>query len=168
MAVDVQAQALTEGFVPPTSDDMQMALNRLQRRVPLGATNLDLGLKTALKMFEGNAARGIIYIGDGMSTANLIHSDDLRALVAVLRKEHVPVHSYAVGPRTDMQLLGILAAQTGGVVLVDQGRTIWRSREKGGTGIVVCGGSPGALPVGGRKWSRRSLIFCRRTCPHSR
>src|SRR5262249_14503465 len=54
----------------------------------------------------------------GMSTANLIHPDNLRKLVEQLRKEHIPVHSYVVGPKTDLQLLGVLAQQTGGKVVI--------------------------------------------------
>src|SRR5207244_3371006 len=61
-----------------------------------------------------------IYIGDGMSTGKLITSPAMKSLLAQLRKQEVPVHSFAVGPRTDLNLLGILAEHTGGVVLVDE------------------------------------------------
>ncbi len=39
-----------------------------------------------------------------------------------MKDARVAVHSYAVGSKTDMQLLGILATQTGGVVKYDNGQ----------------------------------------------
>ena len=38
-------------------------------------------------------------------------------MTAGLAEQHIPVVSYGVGPRVDRQILGILAEQTGGVVL---------------------------------------------------
>ncbi len=64
-------------------------------------------------------ARSIIYIGDGMSTGKLVNVQEFRTLISQLRARHIPVNSFAVGPRTDLQVLGILAQHTGGVVIVD-------------------------------------------------
>ena len=67
------------------------------------------------------APRGVLrlYIGDGMSTANLLGSDAIHPIVDRLTSQHVPVSSYAIGPRVDTQLLACLANQTGGVMAVD-------------------------------------------------
>ena len=55
-----------------------------------------------------------------MSSAKLISLPEMAALTGKLAQQHVPVHSYAVGPKKDLQLLGTLGAYTGGVVLSDE------------------------------------------------
>ncbi len=119
-AVDVKSQQLTDGFVSPTGDAVQQATNQLNKRVPLGATNLYRALSAALDTIDSRRRTSILVIGDGMSTASLIQSPELQQLLDKLRTAQVPVHSYAVGPKTDLHLLGTLAQQTGGVVLFDR------------------------------------------------
>ena len=46
-----------------------------------------------------------LYIGDGMSTANLLGSASFGDLIQKLRDGHIPVSSYAIGPRLDGVLL---------------------------------------------------------------
>ncbi|MCA9071455.1 MAG: VWA domain-containing protein, partial [Planctomycetaceae bacterium] len=118
-AVDLQTQALTDGFVSVRGTDSASALQKLHRRLPLGATNLGQALNRALQDLSDGPASSILYIGDGMSAANLLPKEELRDLTAKLREHQVPVHSYAVGPRKDLQLLGVLAQQTGGYVQFD-------------------------------------------------
>jgi hypothetical protein len=122
-AVDMQSKPLSKGFFAPQAAETKAALGELQRRVPLGATSLQPGLAAALTALTGAAAKdraqSIVYIGDGMSTGKLVDVQEFRTLVAELRTKHVPVSSFAVGPRTDLQVLGVLAQHTGGVVVVD-------------------------------------------------
>ena len=118
-AVDVQAEALDEGFNSPRSDAVQTSLDALQSRVPLGATNLHAVLDAALQAAPADRPADITYIGDGMSTADLIESAELRGLLAKLRQRQVPVNSFGVGPQMNLHLLGILAHQTGGLVTYD-------------------------------------------------
>ncbi|MDQ3332315.1 MAG: VWA domain-containing protein, partial [Planctomycetota bacterium] len=118
LAVDVTAEPLTDGFVSP-QEALTQGLAALDKRVPLGATDLALGLDAALSAFEQGSAGSIIYIGDGMSAANLLKTGELKSLTASLRNRHVPVHALAVGPDTDWHLLGVLAHHTGGVVELD-------------------------------------------------
>ena len=120
VAVDVEVKSLSDDFHAPAATQTQAALAQLKRRVPLGATGLEAALNDSLSMFSGDRARSIIYIGDGMSTGKLIDVAALQQLVDKLRERHVAVHSYAVGPRTDLQLLGLLATHTGGYILVDE------------------------------------------------
>src|SRR5262249_26059866 len=108
-----------DDFSPPQSDETRAAVAKLKRIVPLGATDLARALETALEAPSGERGRSVIYIGDGMSTANLVKLPELRDLLARFRKAHVPVTSFAVGPRTDLQLLGTIAVHTGGAVFVD-------------------------------------------------
>ena len=119
-AVDVNSHRLTDGFVSPVGDAARQAIAKLNKRIPLGATKLRQAIGTAMEAIDGNRPASILYIGDGMSTANLIQSAELQKTVSELRARHIPVHSYAVGPRTDVHLLGVLAQQTGGVVLFDR------------------------------------------------
>jgi hypothetical protein len=118
-ACDVKVKPLADDFFPPQSAETREAVTKLQRIVPLGATAMQPALEAALKSLPGDRARSILYIGDGMSTAQLIQVPELRALLARMRQARAPVHSFAVGPRTDLQLLGTLAEHTGGVVFVD-------------------------------------------------
>ncbi len=119
MAVDLQTQSITQGWTDPRGDAAQDALKTLSRRAPLGATDLAGGLDEALSRVTGERPTSIIYIGDGMSMAELLDAGETGQLVRRLAMQRVPVHSYAVGPKKDLQLLGILAQQTGGVVLFD-------------------------------------------------
>ncbi len=118
-AVDLQTQPLTPGLVSVRSEEVAQAMTKFQRRLPLGATNLGQALTVALEGVEEGTASSILYIGDGMSAANLLPTAELRDLTKQLYDRRVPVHSYAVGPRTDLQLLGALAQQTGGYVQFD-------------------------------------------------
>ncbi|MCH7687031.1 MAG: VWA domain-containing protein, partial [Planctomycetes bacterium] len=120
IAADVGTKELTKGFVSPNGEAIQSAYAELQRRVPLGATDLHQALHTALNRLDGSQGGSILYIGDGMSTANLIQSAQLQELLKKLLESKIPVHSYAVGARTDLHLLGILAQRTGGVVEIDR------------------------------------------------
>ena len=59
-------------------------------------------------MFRACAA---LYIGDGMSTANLIIGNEAASLVDHLHGRQVPVIGYAIGPRIDVPLLACLAGK---------------------------------------------------------
>ena len=47
MAVDMKAMPMSAGFVAPQGPEMQAALAKLNGRTPLGATDLEAGLRTA-------------------------------------------------------------------------------------------------------------------------
>lgn len=119
VAVDVATKQLSKGFVAPRGDEIDAAVKALNSRFPAGATNLPAAIDVALKSFDTQRPGSVLYIGDGMSTANLLQQSDLNSLMNQLRERQVAVHSYAVGPQTDLPLLGIIGQQTGGVVLFD-------------------------------------------------
>lgn len=119
IAIDVTTKSMHEGFVAPQGDQTEAALTALKQRAPLGATNLLRGLQAALESLDKNSPGSVLYIGDGMSTAQLVQSKELQTTVAEFRTRKIPFHSYVVGPQTDLQLLGILGQQTGGLVLID-------------------------------------------------
>jgi hypothetical protein len=116
---DVKVKPLSDDFQLAPSAETKEAVAKLQRVVPLGATALQPALEAALNALTDDHGRSIVYIGDGMSTAQLIQLPELRDLLSRARQMHAPIHSFAVGPRTDLQLLGTLAEHTGGVVFVD-------------------------------------------------
>ncbi|NQT12542.1 MAG: VWA domain-containing protein, partial [Planctomycetes bacterium] len=119
VAVDVNAIGMTKSFVAAGSEEMSGALEKLEARVPLGATDMQGAVTAAVARFAdaGSNARSVVYIGDGMSTANLVGTESFEQLVATLVENQIAVSSYAVGPRLDEQVLGALAANTGGQVL---------------------------------------------------
>jgi hypothetical protein len=119
-AVDSTLEALQDSFSQPQSAEVEQALSKLSKRVPLGASDLRPALEASLETLAKERAGSIIYVGDGMSTAGILQTEEMRGLVARLRERQVPVHSYAVGPRIDHRLLGVLAQHTGGVLMLDE------------------------------------------------
>src|SRR5262249_20014455 len=99
-----------------------VALKKLQGELPLGTTNMEAVLRTTVDQFEKGADtnRVVIYIGDGLSTANLLGTAAFAELMEKLRDERISVSSYAIGPRRDANLLAALANQTGGNLYIDE------------------------------------------------
>lgn len=118
-AYDVEPVALTRGFVSPETA-RNVSGDKLSRRVPAGAGNMLDAIKAASSTIDGIDAAAITVIGDGMSVAKLMQPKDLDASLSALRANGVAVHAYGVGSNIDVQVLGILAQQTGGVALVDK------------------------------------------------
>jgi hypothetical protein len=119
LASDVAADDLTSGFVAPESPELAAGLQRLLDRVPLGSSSLELALRKALENFQGDRAKSITYIGDGFSTAQLIAFSSMQKLIHDVRQAAAPINSFAIGPRTDLMLLGSLAQHTGGQLFID-------------------------------------------------
>ncbi len=121
VAVDLTSVPLTESFVAADSQAWQDAVLALQSRVPLGATDLPLALRSALARFSAGsaAAKSIVYFGDGVSAANVIVPEQFVALCEESVGVQVPVSGYAVGPRCDGPLLASLANHTGGMLVID-------------------------------------------------
>lgn len=121
MAIDLDAVAMGEGFLRPGSQELKAARQQLAMRTPLGSTDLLVGLQTAVDAFSDSADvnRSVVYIGDGISRANLLNDRELQSILGQLIAEHVSVTSYAIGPQRDISLLAVLANHTGGMVLVD-------------------------------------------------
>jgi hypothetical protein len=125
LAVDLHAVDLSGSFAGPVSQEMRAAFTKLDQREPLGSTDLAAALRAAVKSFDPNAARAraVVYIGDGMTKANFFTSDEFAALTSELVAAQAPVHSYAIGPQRDLQLLAALANHTGGTLYVDATET---------------------------------------------
>ncbi len=120
-AVDVQAEPLMTTFDAPQSAACQSGLKTLSERVPLGATNQLACLRSVLNELPADQPAAIVYIGDGMSAAHLAPPAQVAELAAEMRGHHVTISSLAVGPEVDVEMLGTLAEQTGGITLLTKG-----------------------------------------------
>jgi uncharacterized membrane protein YgcG len=142
-AVDSDVKPMTKGFVPAGSAELKSAVVAIKRRIPLGASNLMPALRSAMNGATAESRRVVTYIGDGMSTSQLIDPATMRTYVEECRDARVVVSAYAVGPRTDLVLLGILAHQTGGVLMIDEVIDDTRSTAKDlGADLAVAQAQP--------------------------
>ena len=118
LASDVETVVLSGGLVDATDSKFETAVARLQKRVPLGTTNLSLALRTALAQFsQSSAQKTIVYIGDGINRNSLLTPEEHRALVDDLVTRQVTVSSLAIGPVVDVANLAAFANNTGGIFL---------------------------------------------------
>ena len=70
---------------------------------------------------DSTAARSVVYIGDGLSRANLLIGEDYTNLVKDLAANKVAGSSLAIGREQNVQILASIANLTGGMVQVDNG-----------------------------------------------
>ncbi|HEY2826681.1 MAG TPA: hypothetical protein VGJ04_03695, partial [Pirellulales bacterium] len=127
VAVDLKPIPLTKSFVAPRGQEMQAALAQLDRRVPLGATDLEAALKNIEDSYAGDSTgqRTAIYIGDGQSNANVEGSGALD-LLDRLAHDHISVNSFVVGPANNSGVLAAVANRTGGVLVLDSDKLAGR------------------------------------------
>ena len=121
-ALDLDAISLTNGFVSADSATMDQAIERLENRLPLGATDISSMIESAIVQFgehEQGGAQSVVYIGDGMSRAGLISAQRFEELMKRLASERISVSSLAIGPERDVELLAVLANHTGGNLYIN-------------------------------------------------
>ncbi len=121
VAVDLEPVELTEGFVSPKSVDLDQAVAALQRRVPLGSTDMGGVLDYADAAFDADssAARNAVYVGDGVSKARLLQSESFGEATQKLAKDHIAFSSFVIGPERNIPLLAAVANRTGGNLYAD-------------------------------------------------
>jgi len=119
-AADLELVPLHDAPVAAKSSEIESALGRLRARAPLGATDIAGVFTSAGKELAAAPAhaRRIVYIGDGMSKASLLESQDFQLVIDAFKADRVSVSSIAVGPRKDIAVLAALANHTGGSVAV--------------------------------------------------
>ncbi|KAA5547347.1 VWA domain-containing protein [Roseiconus nitratireducens] len=118
-AADVDAVSLTDAFAKSDESSVSAAMERLGRRLPLGNTNMVSvidAVRGSLLAESRDHTRSIVYIGDGASIDATGNEQRFSALVDALRADRISVHSVAIGPTANVQLMAILANQTGGVL----------------------------------------------------
>ncbi|MDR3109259.1 MAG: hypothetical protein LBU65_06170 [Planctomycetaceae bacterium] len=119
-AVDLEAEPLTDDFVSLDSQELNNAVVTLANRVPLGATNLGAALDVAESAFDNRnvkAKRNVVLIGSGNSNAKQVTLAQFKRYVSKFTDKRIPVSACAVGARTNLNALGALVNQTGGVLL---------------------------------------------------
>lgn len=114
VAVDSTFDALSDDFVAPGSNEFAAAIQKLSDRTPMGATDLGACLKRAVALADVELPASLLYIGDGVSSANLLSSQDLSQIVTSMNDAQISFHAILLGPKVDTELSGILANQTGG------------------------------------------------------
>ena len=114
VAVDSTFEPLSAGFVSTKSAEFEAAIQKLSERTPMGATDLSRTLSSAVALADTNIPTSLLYIGDGMSSSNLLSSEDVAQIVARMNDRKVSFHAVLLGPKIDTELSGILANQTGG------------------------------------------------------
>jgi tetratricopeptide (TPR) repeat protein len=121
MAVDLFAVEMSTGFVSPTGAQIDAAIKKLNDRVALGSTDMVEILSAVAQQYEvkSNRPRSVVYIGDGMSKANLLQITDYKRVVNELVAKRISISTFAIGPRRNIQLLASLSNSTGGVIRVD-------------------------------------------------
>jgi hypothetical protein len=120
-ALDLDAVPLHREFASPSSDNVQIAIENLTNRVALGSTDMETMIEVAIDGFEDDDTRNknVIYIGDGISRAGILHTDNFIKAVKSLAKNQVSVSSFAIGPERNIDLLAALANNTGGNIIID-------------------------------------------------
>ncbi|MDG2223995.1 MAG: VWA domain-containing protein, partial [Rubripirellula sp.] len=116
-AADVRASDLSKAFV--SADETDDAVAQLKRRLPLGHTNMLTAIETvrsALVATPQNHTRSIVYIGDAAAIDAIGNEKQLGILMDALRADRISVHSVAIGPSMNIELMAVLANQTGGVL----------------------------------------------------
>ncbi|WP_158265038.1 hypothetical protein [Blastopirellula marina] len=164
MAGDLHAVAMNDGFVAPTGADADAAQAKLAKRAPLGSTDLPTMLTEAAAQFKGglDTPRSIVYLGDGASRARMLEDAELKKLVGSLTKSHVAVNAFAIGPQRDVQLLAVLANQTGGDVIVDSNET---AAADVGALIAAAAETPVIWPTDVTFSSNVSAVYPKQTPP---
>ena len=121
VAVDLNATNLTDDFVAPTGAEMRLAKDKLSRRIPLGSTDMAAVMTAAADAFmmeEGNP-RAAVYIGDGMTRANILTTAQFAGTCRGLVERRISFYSYVIGPSQGIHLLAALANHTGGMLIAD-------------------------------------------------
>ncbi len=121
-AVDVAAVRMSDRHVSP-ANALSAGVAALKSRFPAGSTNMVVALTSALDQLSGQqtAPGSVLYVGDGMSAAHLVQEAEMQELLSRFQDRHIPVHTVAVGPNKDRQMLGILSRHTGGRAMTDDG-----------------------------------------------
>ncbi len=121
LAVDLEAVPMSAAFVGPASKEMKAALTKLKQRAPLGSTDMLVALRAAVASFADASEhpRSVVYVGDGLSRANLFGDPEIKTLVGQLVERRVSVSSYVIGAERNIAFLAVLANQTGGMIYID-------------------------------------------------
>ena len=117
LACDVESQVYA-GLTELGSTELASGFETLEKRVPLGTSDIAGALRSALKSLGDSQDKSIVYIGDGFHLSNLLNTAEFDSLIGELVAARCSVNSLAIGPKTDCEFLATLANHTGGRILV--------------------------------------------------
>lgn len=157
IAVDLAGTSLTASFVAPQSAEMKEALAKLRQRTPLGATDMTAAIKAGMTAFDAKSSqrRALVYIGDGVSNANLTAVKKMPALARELVKQEIAFTPFSIGPKRNGELLARIANQTGGMMAIDGTKF---SAAAAGEYLAKAAGGAVAWPVS-VKWPAGVEVF---------
>ena len=119
-AMDIDPVPLTDSFVAADSSQINVAIQQLNDRLPLGATDIAAMLERSVQALKGNENnKNVIYIGDGVSRGALLATERFESMINDLAKNQIAFSTFAIGPERDIKMLATLANHTGGNVFVD-------------------------------------------------
>jgi tetratricopeptide (TPR) repeat protein len=118
LACDSQCRALPGGLTPPGPETAARIGKFLAAITPDGASDVAGAIATASELGGKNAALRLVYFGDGAATMGPVRPASLtRAVTHAIPAGRGTVTAVAIGPESDLQMLGALARGGGGVVL---------------------------------------------------
>ncbi len=163
LAVDLNARPLAKGFAAAGSDEIAQAVAAVRKQTPLGSTDVAAAVTAAAAQFEqaGSKNRAVIYIGDGVSKANLLDSPTLSHVIDQLRSGRMPMSSYAIGPEVDGNLLAVLANHSGGNLYVAE-PLVWQDEKAGVSDARAREENARAAAAAGKNlamWSRGTVMW---------
>ena len=118
-AADVSCVALSDRFVAAADPTIDTAFDRLDKRTPLGSTDLIEVLDRAVELFadQPSGTRSIVYIGDGPGLGG-IDPGEFQRVLETLRARRIAFSSVGIGPQVNWPCLAAVASATGGMLLV--------------------------------------------------
>ena len=123
IAAGDKSRAITSEFLNPRDEKSATLLKKAQEKLraeyPAGDTDLKDGLLKALATFDGseNRQRILLFLGDGLSTHNVLSADDRFEIARQFVEKRVAFFPVPLGLRLDPENLHGLANSTGGTVL---------------------------------------------------
>ena len=115
VAYDVRPTQVAAAQSP--ADARTAAAANLATRAPAGSSDMLTAIEMAVSELPSGGV--VTLICDGMSVADLVQPSELVPVAATARERGIAIQSFAIGSNVDLQLLGVLANQTGGVVVLD-------------------------------------------------
>jgi hypothetical protein len=163
IAVDLNGVAMTKAFVAPGSAELKAAIAKLRERTPLGSTDMVAALSSGMAAFDAKSSqrRAIVYIGDGVSNANLNATKKMTAVIGELVKREIAVTPFSIGPKRNGELLAMIANHTGGMMAIDGAKF---SADDVGKYLASAADGIVAWPVSA-KWPTGVEVFPERATP---
>lgn len=105
------ARVITEGFLPATPETVKAAIEAVKQLSSGGSTNLEAGVKLALRGLEPDRTQSIYLVTDGVANVGAV---DPRSFVKLLDKVDVRIFGFLLGNEANWPLVETIAEVSGG------------------------------------------------------